>query len=85
MRASPSLARPAERLDGFDVKAEPLERPHNERPAGELVPQRRVRLGAGAAVNHLAVGGDPLGKGLDTVGRGARLREGSIPPASSTR
>jgi hypothetical protein len=63
----------AERLDRFDVEAQPLEGSDNEGPAGQLVTQGWMRLGSGAGVNDLAVDSDSLSQGLDSVGRCAAV------------
>jgi hypothetical protein len=75
------MLRSRDRLDGLDVEAEPFQRPHNERSAPQLILETRVRLGASRARNHLTVGIDALGQGLDPVNRGTSLRQ-KLDPAN---
>src|SRR5262249_26118664 len=60
--------RPAGRLHCLDVQSEPLQHPHDEGAACELIADRRVRLRyAGARVDRVAIALDDLGQALGAV------------------
>src|SRR5205809_7329 len=65
----------ADRLDGFDVEAQPLEGADNERPALQFVAQRRVGLWTSARLHYFAIGIDPLGQCLHPVSGGTSLSQ----------